>query len=516
MNANRAATGDATGDATRIETDLVVIGGGGSGLAAAAEAARLGLRVLVLEKADRLGGTTALSVGSIMAAQSIAQLRAGIADTPETHAKDLDDIRLRYGIDNDAGLTRLLTENVADTIEFLRSIGVNFLGPLPQPPHTAPRLHQAMPTSRAYIVRLERHCRKLGVTFRLSTRAVKLRTEDGEVVGVDAEGPGPGPGGSGGGKLEVSARAGVLLASGDIGGDQAMMHAHMKTWVDGIEVFNPVNTGDGQRIAAEIGARIVSRTDLSPEIAAHMRFVSPPRSFLHAIPPYPFLTRLMVWAMNRMPERLIRPVMMRFLTSTLGPDSGVYQQGAILVNKLGERFADERDSPNLHVAQQPDGEATIVFDDRFARKFSRWPYFIATAPGVAFAYVGDFRATRPDLFTMGDSIDDLAAKKGFLPGRLADAIAGVNADRDEDLKLTEPPFYALGPVKLWLLIAPIGLAVNERLDVLDEAGKPIPGLYAAGGAGQGGFTITGHGHGLGWAFTTGRLAARTAASRLKQ
>ena len=50
--------------------------------------------------------------------------------------------------------------------------------------------------------------------------------------------------------------------------------------------------------------------------------------------------------------------------------------------------------------------------------------------------------------------------------------------------------------------------------MLNDANQPIPGLYAAGNAGQAGFTVTGHGHGLGWAFTSGRLAARSAAEDL--
>ena len=126
----------------------------------------------------------------------------------------------------------------------------------------------------------------------------------------------------------------------------------------------------------------------------------------------------------------------------------------------------------------------------------------------------DFRAARPDLFTKAKTIGDLADKRGFSPRRLADAISGANAERPEEMRLGTPPFYALGPIKLWLLIAPIGLAVNDRLEVLNESGKAIPRLYAAGGSGQGGFTITGHGHGLGWAFTSGRLAARSAAKAL--
>ena len=87
----------------------------------------------------------------------------------------------------------------------------------------------------------------------------------------------------------------------------------------------------------------------------------------------------MVWAMSTLPKSLIRPFMMKFLITTLGPDRGVYEQGAILVNKNGERFADEMQSPNLLVPRQPDGVAYIVFDQRFATKFSKWPYFISTA-----------------------------------------------------------------------------------------------------------------------------------------
>jgi anaerobic glycerol-3-phosphate dehydrogenase len=54
----------------------------------------------------------------------------------------------------------------------------------------------------------------------------------------------------------------------------------------------------------------------------------------------------------------------------------------------------------------------------------------------------------------------------------------------------------------------IGVSVDDRLQVLDNDGKKISGLYAVGGAGQGGLSIVAHGHGLGWAFTSGRLAAR--------
>ena len=56
-----------------------------------------------------------------------------------------------------------------------------------------------------------------------------------------------------------------------------------------------------------------------------------------------------------------------------------------------------------------------------------------------------------------------------------------------------------------------GLAVNERLQVLGQNDVPIPGLYAAGSVGQGGLILKGHGHHIGWAFTSGRLVGKTAA-----
>jgi fumarate reductase flavoprotein subunit len=46
--------------------------------------------------------------------------------------------------------------------------------------------------------------------------------------------------------------------------------------------------------------------------------------------------------------------------------------------------------------------------------------------------------------------------------------------------------------------------------VLGDGDQPIPGLYAAGSVGQGGALLDGHGHHIGWAFTSGRLAGKRA------
>ena len=66
-------------------------------------------------------------------------------------------------------------------------------------------------------------------------------------------------------------------------------------------------------------------------------------------------------------------------------------------------------------------------------------------------------------------------------------------------------------MKSYVVFTDGGLRVSERLEVLRADGSVIPGLYAAGSAGQGGLLLEGHGHHLGWAFISGRIAGRNAA-----
>ena len=54
-----------------------------------------------------------------------------------------------------------------------------------------------------------------------------------------------------------------------------------------------------------------------------------------------------------------------------------------------------------------------------------------------------------------------------------------------------------------------GLAVTDDLAVLGANDRPIPGLFAAGSAGQGGAPLDGHGHHITWACVSGRQAARS-------
>ena len=101
---------------------------------------------------------------------------------------------------------------------------------------------------------------------------------------------------------------------------------------------------------------------------------------------------------------------------------------------------------------------------------------------------------------------------GVPPDALARTLSEYNAaGRGARPALDAAPYYALGPVKSYVVFTDGGLKVTERLEVTREDGTVIPGLYAAGSTGQGGLLLEGHGHHLGWAFISGRIAGRNAA-----
>jgi len=484
----------------RTDADVVVVGGGGAGLAAALEAARHGARVVLLEKNPQLGGTTARSVGSITATGTPFQAASGIEDSTEAHFEDMALFARKVGLDPDTRdnleLRRLLVENVPDTMRFLMQLGVEFFGPNPEPPHRQPRMHNVLPHSRAYIYHLDRHARKAGVEIRLDARATRLLTENGRVVGVETEAAG-----------EFRAGQGVVVAAGDYSSGREMKAAYIGPELAEVDGVNPTSTGDGQRMLREVGARIVNGdVMLGPEI----RFEAPPRNTLiDALPPSKAVAKLVKASMRYMPAWLLRPFLMMFVTTNLAPSHKLFEEGAILVNNQGRRFCDETDKPQFAIPSQPGRVAYIVFDQEIAEKFAAWPYFISTAPGVAYAYLDDFRRTRPDIFNTADDLPSLAAKLSMEPDKLASAIEAHNADAP--VKLATAPFHALGPAKSYVVLTDGGLAVNQSLQVLRQDDQPIAGLYAAGSAGQGGLVLKGHGHHIGWAFTSGRIAGRNAA-----
>lgn len=491
---------------------MVVVGGGGAGLAAAIEAASLGRDVVLLEKNPALGGTTAWSVGSITATCTPFQIRKGIKDSPREHFEDMALFAGELAARDNLVLRRVLTDNLPDTFAWLLSLGVDFIGPMPEPPHRYPRMHNVLPNSRAYIYHLARRCRKLGVEVRLNIRVNQLLLDGRRVTGVEAAG-------EDGGRHTYLARGGVVLASGDYSADPEMKATYISPDVAEVEPINVASTGDGQRLGTRLGARILNGDlALGPEI----RFVPPRgRNLIQALPPIKLVTGTIRWSMEHAPSWVLRPFLMMFLTTALAPSPNLFREGAILVNRNGERFTDEMDRPAYALPKQPEKTGYILFDHKLATRFSEWPYFISTAPGVAYAYLADYRRNRRDIFHRARTVGALAARIGANKANLEKAIADYNealatgggnpSQAAMRQPLTEAPFYGLGPTRSYMCFTDGGLSVTPRLEVTDAGGEPISGLFAAGSAGQGGLLLEGHGHHIGWALTSGRIAGRNAA-----
>ena len=486
--------------------DVIVVGGGGAGLAAAIEARKLGREVLLLEKNPALGGSTAWSIGSITSSATPHQAKRGIKDCPADHWADMPafagDLASR---DNDE-LRRILCDEVPDALRWLMDCGVRFYGPVAEPPHHKPRMHTVLPNSGSYIYHLERHARRLGVQILKNTRARELISEGGRVCGVRcAEG-----------EREFRARGGVVLAAGDFTNSPELKSRFMGAQDAKIAGVNATATGDGQLMAEKLGAQILNGDlALGPEI----RFIAPARDTLvRLLPPWPALAVFMQWALEHLPQAILRPFLMSFLTTALAPSPAIFHNGAILINKQGRRFCDERERPAYALPDQPDQLAYILIDARIATLFSAWPNFVSTAPGVAYAYIPDYRRSRADIYTEASSLDQLARKLGIdastLRGTLAEHKAAPASGKGAlaaALPLGEAPYTALGPVRAVFVHNEGGLKVDREHRVLDRNDQAIPGLYAAGSTGQGGLLLKGHGHHLAWAFVSGRRAGRYAA-----
>lgn len=473
--------------------DVVVIGGGGSGLAAAIEARESGARVVLLEKNPKLGGSTAWSIGSISATQTPHQRAKGIEDNPQMHWEDMP--KFAAGVDrpdNDA-LRKILCDEVPAAFQWLLDSGVRFMGPMPEPPHRLPRMHNVLPNSRSYIYHLERRARRDGVDIRCNARVSELVTEKGRVVGARVQD----------GEVNRLFRGinGTILAAGDFTNSPDLKARFMGPQEAKVEAINMTATGDGQKMAEALGARILNG-DLA--LGPELRFIPPQKETLvRRLPPWRGLAVLMEWSMSHVPQTILRPFLMQFLTTALAPSLTLFEAGAVLVNQDGQAVSGDPRKLAYALADESGNRGWIILGQDIARRFSAWPDFISTAPGVAYAYLADYARNRKDIYTQADSISVLAARL-HMQEPLLQAALGPNP--------VQGPYVALGPVRSVFVHNEGGLKVDTSHRVLDAQDQPIEGLYAVGSTGQGGLLLKGHGHHIAWAFVSGRRAGKLVAS----
>jgi len=446
--------------------DVVVVGAGLAGAAASLTAAEAGCTVALLEKCPEPGGSSVLAGGGLAFAETRLQAEAGVRD----HALQLRaDILAAGDHRNDPEAVEAYVSHQAETARWLEACGVEWSLHV-TPSDKVSRMHA---TPQGYLVPflLDRFRSVAGHGWVAGAAARRLRTDSGgRVVGVEVEHAGT--------LHTVTARRGVVLASGGFSRDPELLETFAPGWAHVVPMSGAGSTGDGLRMAWALGAGLRDMARVSASFGA---------------------------SVARFPDLSVQPGDRLRL---LYPNAA----GAIVVNQRGQRFVDESLSYkriSTVCEQQPDGVGIMVFDATVMERSRPVP-----APA-------DWRSGLEDgTVRQADTLAGLAGSLGIDPTALAGTVAGYNRhvarrhDPDFDrpmagaTPLDRPPFYAF-PCRNGLTTTYCGLRVDARLRVLSVFGEPIDGLYAAGEV-VGGFHGAGYlsGTALSMAAVFGRAAAR--------
>ncbi|MFK7958636.1 MAG: FAD-dependent oxidoreductase [Lysobacterales bacterium] len=449
--------------------DYIIVGAGTAGLSAAIAASRRGASVLLVDAAEKLGGTLNLAMGQICAAGSKIQLEQGIKDSPDQHYEDV--MRLsRNRADPD--IIRTTVDNAADTINWLLDGG---LKPLPghpvktdtpgRPAYSVPRYLWAETGGRAILkVALNDLAPELDsgrVVSQLNTRVTGLLTSDaGAVEGVQAK--------LGDQRLAFRGRH-VILTSGGYSMNPQLFERLVKHPAYAGAAY-PHSKGDGLQLAVSVGGWLRGQdlhragtgsilSDNSFEATYYGRFDTRPE--------------------HRQPWE-------------------------IWVNAQGNRFIRE-DEPELYaramaVVEQPELRYAIVFDQS-----------ILDAAPVG---INDWSREKlhshfndHPMFSSAQSLPELAQKAGVSESGLVASVDQYNNSVRNGtdplgrthlpLPIQKPPFYAITHLGS-SATSSAGVVVDKQLRVLRGNGEPVPNLYAAG-------EVLGAGTTLGSAFVPGMM-----------
>lgn len=464
------------------EADVVVVGYGGAGAAAAIEAHDAAAKVLILEKMPAAGGNTAVSGGIVYGANTSVQKALGIEDTAEEMYKYymavgenmLDPERIKFQ-----------SQEYGKTIEWLLGMGVEVPIKLGRPglyicgaeqkfAHVTPpkpRGHETKGEGGALfgVLRKAVTAQKIETLLRTSAKELIVRDEK-EVIGILAE--------SRGKTLHIKANKGVILTSGGFSYSKEMRKIYRPDLLEAVSYCAPGLTGDGIRMAQAIGG------DLENMGNAY---------------------RLNVVA-KVSPERgaLVLPLLVH---------------PCFMVNKKGKRFVSEGEFYEYIVEAllKQEGKLAYVFFDESVRKKG--------GKGLAYGFSSDLSAElESGVAKKANSISDLGGLMGIDRTTLEETVNKVNANakagedpefgRKKGLGPVEtPPFYCV-EVRVGLSDTVGGLKTDLQAKVIDVFGRVIPRLYAAGSTTDGWmFKIyPGSGTYIGNALTFGRIAGKRAAA----
>ena len=535
-----------------MEADLVVVGSGLAGCAAAITAREMGQEVVLLEKSDKAGGGTTYSLGIVWIGNNHLARALGLPDSREETLAYMKFLGGGYELPEllttfvDAGpeVLRYFVETAGIPFEVARKFPDHYYTKAPgnKPegrnlltrPFPARSLGEwrdrlrASPYAVARVTfeemlswggranyrnwdhalitrRVEEDVRTFGaglaghflgavlergVRVLIETGARELIAEDAAVVGLWARRAGR--------DIAIRARKGVVLATGGYEANKELIR-RFEEFRQSESKFPPSISGDGLILATELGAALNS----IPFFQVILAFAIPGETH-DGVPFY--------------------------------REAGISELGyphALLVNEEGRRFADESFYASVMVAlrefdlwkhRHPNFPCFLVFDQNYLDKYP----FADIRPG----------SPAPDWLPRAPTLRELAHKLGISPDGLVATVRRFNrfAKKGEDPEFgrgtlpwvqamtgdfTHHPNPNLGSVEkspfYGLRLTPnvsssTGLLINAQAQVLHVRGRPIPGLYACGAAGP-------HFYGLGYqagyqlagGMVFGSLAARHAA-----
>ncbi len=482
-----SSTGDVTDDGTARHADVVIVGAGAAGAAAALEIDDAGGSFLAIDRLDAFGGTAATSGGGVCIGGTSTQRAWGIEDSPELALRDhlaagdgeADETWARFYFDHAVG----------DVHDWLIGNGVEFVGVHGDEHSAVPRWHGPKGSGRGLMAALLEALRARGIAdrWRFGSVVEELITEDDRVVGVVART-------AAGERLEIRARAVVMATGGFTGNiDMVLGHSEALRRADHVLIGGGIGaTGSGHRLLERYGAEL---------------------GHLDNIWTYAFATPDPRDAEGR------RGLVMR------GMDS------AIWVNRAGRRFVDEsRPGPGSAtpallaqegatcwaILDRPMLSRTRIADAAFREvpdRIAAIERLMSTSPSIAIADSPELlaRAAGIEAHAFEETFHDWAAL--LASGVSVDPLTGRGLDGIKPYG--EPPYYAI-------TFQPLarknlgGVRTDLRGRVLTAGGTPIAGLYAAGElAGFGGGHLAGRraleGIMIGGSLFSGRVAGGWAA-----
>ena len=408
--------------------DAIIVGSGGTGLTAALQARELGLNVVILEKNGKIGGNTSRASSGMNASESLVQLDEGIID----NNRDFYEETLKGGgLLNDRAMLKYFVNHSAIAISWLMKYGVRLTDLTITGGMSVKRAHRpgSMEPVGFYLTsRLTNQVEKAGVDIFTGARVTKLlQDRSGKVNGVEVE--------TDDGVKTIKAKT-VLLATGGFGASKEIIKKYRPDLVDYKTTNQPGATGDGMKLAKEIGAQLMQMNFIQVHPTAD---TDNPHVYL------------------------------------IG--EGLRGEGAILVNKAGKRFVNELNTRKIvssAITDLHEDGAYLIFDSGVRGHFAAVEFY---------DHVG--------LVKEGSSLADLAKEIDVDPENLAATVdewnKAVENHKDKefgrttgmDREINRGPYYAIH-IHPAIHYTMGGIHINTETQVLDTNGNVIKGLYAAG------------------------------------